>query len=201
MRGGTALQKLRLFWAVNLPDSVKAELGKLVEKLRISNADAKWVEEHNLHLTLQFLGEVERHRIPDINAAVKAAVSHLEPFCLSLGGLGAFPNFNRPRVLWVGLGGELDKITDLHSRVSQALTTIGFAPEERPFRPHLTLTRFRSPIGVEPLMQGVRQLRPQVQELGHFHVKSVDLMQSQLSNKGPKYNIVSGIVLADRGLV
>lgn len=195
------MPKLRLFWAVNLPDSVKADLGKLAEKLRVSNADAKWVEEHNLHLTLQFLGEVERHRLLDINAAVKAAVSHLEPFRLNLGGLGAFPNYNRPRVLWVGVGGELDKVKDLHNKVGQALTTIGFAPEERPFRPHLTLARFRSLIGVEQLMQGVQQLRPHVQELGHFHVKSVDLMQSHLSSKGPKYSIVSSIVLAGRGLV
>lgn len=195
------MPKLRLFWAVNLPDSIKADLGKLAEKLRASNADAKWVEEHNLHLTLQFLGEVERHRISDINTAVKAAVSHLEPFFLNLGGLGAFPNFNRPRVLWAGVGGELDKITDLHNKISQALTTVGFVPEGRPFRPHLTLARFRSSNGVEQLMQCEQQLRPQVQELGQFQVKSVDLMQSQLSSKGPKYNIVSSIVLAGRGLV
>lgn len=189
------MNNLRLFWAINLPGSARASLGALVGQLRGVPADAKWVEEHNLHLTVKFLGDVPADSVAQLTAVVREAVSGTEQFSLNIQGLGFFPSATRPRIMWAGLAGDLDKLQKLHRTVEHSLTPLGYPPEGRRFAPHLTLARFRSARGVEELTGLARQLaaRADVPEL--VAVRQLELMESKLTSQGPVYTVLDKIIL------
>ncbi|MEK7848688.1 MAG: RNA 2',3'-cyclic phosphodiesterase, partial [Chloroflexota bacterium] len=133
-------EQLRLFVAVELPPGVRAALAGLQRELRPRcGAGVRWVDAKGIHLTLKFLGGVEGARVPPVQAAVEQAASGQAAFRLSLGSTGFFPNPRRPRVFWVGIEGEVERLGALARRVEVALSPLGFPPERRPFSPHLTL--------------------------------------------------------------
>lgn len=189
---------MRLFWAVNLPDTIKERLWEIQRQLQGTGADAKWVERENLHLTIHFLGEVE---IALINALISAAQRVLltqKTFSVQLGGLGVFPDPRRPRVLWTGVTGGGDELREIHRLVGEAMVPFGIPFPGRPFSPHLTLARLRSPRGVPELMVRVRELGDACTHLGTVQVSSVDLMQSELTRGGPIYTLMAQIRLEAR---
>lgn len=189
------MHKVRLFWAINLPEPVKDRLFRIQEQLKGAGADAKWVERENLHLTVQFLGDVEASRITDLVTAVEGSLGQKSTFSVGLGSLGVFPDYKRPRVLWVGVQRGAEGLQEIHRAVGGAMTTIGFPPEGRSFSPHLTLARIRSSRGVLELMQRVRALSSEAVQMGSMNVVSVDLMQSQLTRKGPIYTPLARVRL------
>lgn len=137
---------MRLFVALVLPGVVTDELAAVQQQLQRSGAHpVKWVAPAAIHLTLQFLGEVADTRV----AALLAALESLHPAAttarirLGLGTAGAFPHLRRPQTVWVGVEGDLVGLTHLQQAVATALARLGFQPEERPFRAHLTLGRVR----------------------------------------------------------
>ncbi len=138
---------MRLFIALKLPAEVLDELTAVQQRLRRTEAHpVKWVAPQSIHLTLQFLGEVPEAHLPAILQAleeVRDAAAHQSPLRLRLAAAGAFPNLRRPQTLWVGMAGELEGLTRLHQAVIAATEPLGFQPETRPFRAHLTLGRVR----------------------------------------------------------
>ncbi|MEW5952377.1 MAG: RNA 2',3'-cyclic phosphodiesterase [Bacillota bacterium] len=188
------MTNLRLFWAINLPVPARAYLGDMISRLRSVPADVKWVEEQNLHLTVKFLGDVPANRIALLTAAVKDAASGAERFSLSIQGLGFFPAASRPRVMWAGLTGDLDKLKKLRRQVEGSLVPLGFAPEDKRFLPHLTLARFRSVRGTEELTGLAGQLAVGT-AWGPVVVKELDLMESKLTSQGPVYTVLDKIGL------
>jgi 2'-5' RNA ligase len=136
---------MRLFIALSLPDEVQGELARVQSRLR--GLPVRWAAPTGIHLTLQFLGEVAEQRAPALLEALAALPA--APFELRLDGVGAFPSLGRPRVVWAGLGGDLAALSRLQAAVLGATAPLGFAPEERPFRPHLTLGRVRQEAGPE----------------------------------------------------
>nr|MQY55587.1 RNA 2',3'-cyclic phosphodiesterase [Dehalococcoidia bacterium] len=138
------MEKIRAFIAIELPDPVKDSLSSLEDRLRpAEHPYVKWVDPQGIHLTLKFLGNIAADQVPRIIEAITLASQGTSPLKLQIGGLGAFPNLQRPRVIWVAVTGEVDPLIALQRGIDQALVPLGFAIEKRPFSPHLTLGRLR----------------------------------------------------------
>lgn len=182
---------MRLFWAVNLPPAVRAQLADMQARLKEAGAGAKWVEEENLHLTIQFLGETPGEQVPVIVRAVRDKVT-VGPFNLAVSGLGVFTGRDGPRVIWAGLREGKEMLATLYRQAGEAMLALGFIPEKR-FSPHLTLARLRSPRGTAELMQLVD--KSAAEKFGIMTVNSIDLMQSELSRRGPAYSLLSRVRL------
>jgi 2'-5' RNA ligase len=156
----------------------------------------KWVEPANLHLTLKFLGHVHASRVPAVVQAL-TAVEASRPFPVRLVGLGAFPRPRGARVLWVGVEEGAGELADLARVVEDVLEPLGFPREGRPFSPHLTIGRLRTPAyHVELEVALDRKSRV---EVGSQHVHSVELMESSLRPEGPVYTVVRSYRLGGRG--
>jgi len=142
-----------------------------------------------MHLTLRFLGDVDPEIVPAITAQLADAARKSGRFTLTLGAVGAFPSLRQPRVLWVGLTGEIQRLRLLHSRVEGALSQVGFPPEKRPFGPHLTVGRIRQADGPR-LARGAgvafgRVILPEPPPA--IAVESVALLRSHLKPSGVEY--------------
>lgn len=176
---------MRLFVAIPVPDSVKQYARMIKNELSASRADIKWVEYANYHLTVKFLGEVREQDLPEISRNLIQAADSCPSFNLSIDQLGFFPNRMRPRVVWLGLRGEIDKAKFLGERVDAYLAALGFE-EEKDHRFHLTLGRVRSDarmhefLKIEEHLAGKKKLIP-------FKVERIHLMKSSLSPSGPQY--------------
>jgi 2'-5' RNA ligase len=145
----------RLFVALDPPEGVRRRIGATVAALRRSAGRAadevRWTAPETLHLTVQFLGAVAEERIPELDGAVRAAAASARPLQLELQGAGGFPSARRPRVVWLGIGGDLAPLVALARELGRLLTPLGFPPEPRPFSPHLTIGRARDARGAAGL--------------------------------------------------
>lgn len=134
---------IRSFLAFELPREVKTVLEQLARELREYDLPVKWVKAQNIHLTMVFLGNVKPDVLAPLQERVQGLCSEFGPFSAAVGGIGTFPNRRRPRVLWLGLNGELERLSLFRDTLQRNLVPFGITVEKRPFRPHLTLGRFR----------------------------------------------------------
>lgn len=145
----------RLFVALDPPEAVRRRIAAAVAALRRAAGHAadevRWGAPESLHLTLQFLGAVPEERIAELDGAVRAAAASSRPLQLEVRGAGGFPNARRPRIVWLGLAGDLDPLAALAAELGRRLTPLGFPPEPRPFSPHLTVGRARDGHGAAGL--------------------------------------------------
>ncbi len=188
-----ANETARLFIAVELSDEVKNELTRLQERLKkaCGFCPARWVAARNIHLTLNFLGDVATSKIDDIKNAVRSTSEEFSPFRLSLAETGAFPNLDRPHVVWVGLGGEVPKLLALQKRLESLLSNLGFRPEDRAFSPHLTLARIRDEASqADKKRLGEAIAKTACENKCAVPVDSVSLIKSELTLSGPVYTVL-----------
>lgn len=185
---------MRLFIAIELPESIKQEIAKVQQQLKASGADANWTRPEGIHLTLKFLGEVEEARTAGIIAGMTDAARGTGALRLEVGGAGAFPNEKAPRVLWLGIGGDTVRLAGLQRAVEDAMTAAGFEREERSFSPHLTLARIRFPRPRDRWQQRIEAIRDI--RLGGFDAGRVSLMKSELHPQGAVYTEVGAVELA-----
>ncbi len=136
---------MRLFLALELPSATADELHVVVEPLREREPALAWVPTHKLHLTLKFLGDADEARVAALGQACERVAARHRTFDMQLAGVGAFPNFRRPRVVWMGVEAE-PRLELLHHDVEVAAADVGYEVEGRPFRPHVTLARVREPL-------------------------------------------------------
>jgi len=115
--------------------------------------------------------------------------------------MGFFSGAARPRVLWVGLQGEMGRLQKIYEQINRAHLPLGFPQEKRPFSPHLTLARLRSGKGSEALVAKVNEISSDVGQIGSLKIRSVDLMQSELNRRGPIYTPLAKVELAGRQAV
>ncbi len=134
---------MRLFVAVDLPPDVRHRLAEIQAELRSRARQVRWVRPEAIHLTLKFLGEVEDSRRAAIEAELRAAIAPHAPFALQAAGIGVFPERGAPRIVWVGLTGDLAAAIGLWEAIEAAMERCGFAREGRLFAPHLTIGRIR----------------------------------------------------------
>lgn len=132
----------RLFIALKLPDAAIEEIGSFINDMPTMAAqNVRWMPRENVHLTLLFLGDTSTELIPQLKEQILEAAANTSPFTLRLGETGAFPSYHTPKILWVGLDGEVRKLMQFQGRIEGNLRTIGFEPERRPFSPHITVGR------------------------------------------------------------
>lgn len=187
---------MRLFLAINLPAEVRREVHAATAALRECAPDVAWAAEDRLHLTLKFLGEQEASRLPEIEAAVARVAGQHRELLMSLGGISAFPNFRRARVVWMGVAQE-PRLELLHHDVEVAFEALGFELEGRPFRPHVTLARIRTPLH-EDRLKHMRRTAKQTDYRNELIVRSIDVMQSDLSaetTEAPRYTTLVAAAL------
>ncbi len=191
------MEQVRAFIAIELPDELKLALTRLQDQLKSGGqTSVRWVDPYSIHLTLKFLGDIGRDIAGRITTALEEAVRGITPFHLEARGLGAFPGLKRVQVVWVGVTGEVDRLSQLQQRIESNLAPLGFAPESRPFTPHLTIARLRD-----------RVTPDERQSLGHLigstsfdtgyaiDVGSIHLMRSQLTREGAVYSRISSVKL------
>jgi 2'-5' RNA ligase len=183
---------MRTFIAIPLPAEARTLLGEIQQKLRSFGADVKWTAASSIHLTLKFLGEIDPAILPRLTDLLRAGASAEQAFPLSIRGLGGFPNLRLPRVIWCGLEGSTDRLVALQRKVDAACVAAGFAPEERPFQPHLTLGRVRGKSNLQPLLDYIKI--GSTFESG-FSVNGFNVYQSTLQPKGAVYTLLQKIEL------
>ncbi len=191
------MEPVRAFIAIELPIQIKAALAQLQDNLRTGKSvSVRWVDPEGIHLTIKFLGNVDETEIPPLTKALSEAVRGVAPFSLQLGDPGAFPNAFAPRVVWVGVEGEIEPLRTLHNNIDCVLTPLGFPPEKRAFSPHLTLGRVRdeaSPNEKRRLGENVAKLK--TGEKTTFIVGSISLMRSLLTREGAVYSRLASFEL------
>jgi RNA 2',3'-cyclic 3'-phosphodiesterase len=179
------METIRAFIAIHLPEHVQEVLGAVTQELapRLPDRAVTWVAAERMHLTLRFLGDTPASRLEDLATALDAVAARQHSFTLQLGQLGAFPNERQPRVIWVGLAGEVEAATMLQQALDTALIPLGWQPEGKPFSPHLTLGRVKRDYDKIQLPWGKATVP------ASFTVRDIQLMESQLRPQGPLYTV------------
>jgi 2'-5' RNA ligase len=169
---------VRLFLAINLADDVRRAAWDATAPLREAAPGVGWVAAARLHLTLKFLGELSEAQVVAVSASLDEIGGRHRAFTVQLGGVGAFPNFRRPRVVWMGVTPD-PRLELLHHDVEVACERLGFALDGRAFRPHLTLARARDRARGD-VMSGLARVGRHVVFEAETRVESVDVMKSVL---------------------
>jgi RNA 2',3'-cyclic 3'-phosphodiesterase len=179
---------LRLFVALQIPDSIRNDYAALIDDLRRLDAKAspkkpKWVRPENLHVTLKFIGHIDPRKLDSIRTALANARSPQE-VRLRFRNIGFFPNAKRPRVVWGGMESS-DNLAPLAHAVDRQIATLGFPAEERVFTPHLTLARLDPP-GIAPDLRNAIE-KHATRDFGVLHTSEFHLIESKLKPSGAEY--------------
>jgi 2'-5' RNA ligase len=143
---------IRSFLAFELPPDIKRMVKDISEDIRRTRLDLKCVKVDNIHLTVVFMGNIRNEDVLAIGEEAGGVCVDFDPFEIALKGLGVFPNTRRPRVLWLGLEVETERISSFRDSLQERLLDFGVREEKRAFTPHLTLGRFRKPEKCDPLL-------------------------------------------------
>jgi 2'-5' RNA ligase len=184
------MQKIRTFVAIATSSTLQKRAASLIERLRCSDANVSWVKPDNLHLTIKFVGDVPNTEVSHVCRAVgNAVVGSHGPFAVSYEGMGAFPNRERPKVIWIGVDQGSDRLVQLHASVDNSLSELGFLPERRPYQPHLTVGRLRRPVPDPQLCELMEQYEDF--SAGTVEVSELLVMASFLGRGGPNYDVMA----------
>ena len=156
-------------------------------KQDLKHEKIKWVEPHNLHLTLKFFGETEEDKIPEIVAALKSSVNNQNQFSFEISTLGIFGSRYNPKVIWAGLT-NTDSLIKLEASVSSGLESIGYIPDRQNFVPHLSLGRIKA-LKDKDLFQNIID-DYKGEYFQHVFVEEIYLLESTLIKTGPIYTII-----------
>jgi 2'-5' RNA ligase len=194
-------RSLRTFVAIELPDEVRAAIAAAQAELRGALGErvgsVRWVNPAGAHLTLKFLGDTPESAVPGVDAALRASLVGTAPFELRTGSLGCFPSGRAPRVLWLGLDGDLAPLTAARDTVEAAIAPLGWPTEARPFSPHLTLGRLRpdaSPAERAGIGKAAGTIWPPSPT--RIPVSAVSLMRSETGPQGARYTRLVEVSLA-----
>ena len=186
---------IRSFLALDPPEEILREIGRVQNRLRkLIHGDVRWIRPESIHLTLKFFGDISGNDVANISAVAGKAAAEVRPFDLAIGGAGVFPDPHRPRIIWLGMNGEVARLVTFQQGMERALREIGFPPEERPFRPHLTLGRIKIPKGLIGLA-GVLE-KGETYTAGRFTASGLGLFKSDLTLRGAIYTRLAGYPFA-----
>jgi RNA 2',3'-cyclic 3'-phosphodiesterase len=174
---------VRLFLAIDLTSSVRAEFDSLMARLKCLERHARWVRPEGMHVTVKYLGETRDEMVPEICRALESLHSP-KPVELRFRGLGFFPNERRPRVFWAGVESS-SNLAAIAQGANQALEPLGFPREARAYLPHLTLARFNEPGGAAKLIRAAKEFS--AREYGSSVESEFHLIQSFLQPSGAEY--------------
>jgi len=185
---------IRSFIAIDFPEETRKALEDIQKELKQCRAGVRWVKPSSIHLTLKFLGNIQAAQVEDIALAVAQEVRDQPPITLGAAGLGAFPSRRKPRVIWIGMEGEVQRLTRIQSRVENALEPLSFVREKRPFRPHLTIGRVKDRRRLQALIDAMAELK--IPEFDSFDVTEIILYKSDLRPTGAIYTKLHRMSLA-----
>ncbi len=183
-------ETLRLFIAIELPEPVLQHIDQVLHGLHQQEPlGIRWVRPEGIHLTLKFLGDVPAGQVQGVVDAMARAAEGSLPFSLRVRGAGAFPNLRAPRVLWVGIQGDVESLIQVWQQLEQGLEAQGFARDQRPFSPHLTVGRVKGRLSPAQLQRLIHAMES-VQEVGpaELPVTALSLVESQLTREGAIYS-------------
>jgi len=173
---------MRVFLGVGLPAAVREAIASAIAPVRGLHAPVAWTAPENLHMTLNFLGDILPERVPLVERRMRVVASGIDPFSLATEGGGAFTGTRNPRVLWVGFLEPLELVRQLQQNMESALSGAGFPREDRPFHPHITVGRTR---GALPPAWGERFVQAlSGKRFGVVPVSSFTLYESRLEPGG-----------------
>lgn len=184
---------MRAFFCLDMGPGLKEQLSTIARRLRRLPAEVKWVAPENMHVTLVFLGEIDRDLVASLEGVGRQAVaaSGIDgPIEWKMDRLGAFPHLGKPRVVWVGSSEEPEAVQRLVSALQDGLEPLGFEPERRPFTTHVTLGRVKERGGSPNLRVLSDALAAHEPFSIQARVRKLTLMESRLSPQGPSYEPV-----------
>ncbi|MBU1061178.1 MAG: RNA 2',3'-cyclic phosphodiesterase [Candidatus Omnitrophica bacterium] len=179
------MDTIRAFVAIEIDEPNKQKLSDLITQFKKSNTQIKWVTENQMHLTLKFLGNIDGSLVPNISEALKNISENFTQFNIKLSKIGAFPNLQRPRVIWIGIDKGKENVILLANSVETALERLNFAKEKREFKTHLTLGRVKSLKNISGLTKIISETGLQFQD--EIKIDKLILFQSTLTPKGAIY--------------
>jgi 2'-5' RNA ligase len=186
---------MRTFIAIELEKNIKEALSRIQLELKKTEADVKWVQAENIHLTLKFLGEVKEENIEKIIPCLKKIADTTNRFQIEIKDIGAFPSIKSPRVIWSGVSEGKKELMQLAGLVDDGLVKLEFPEEERKFSAHITIGRVRSPKNKAALSEAMQRLK--FNALSQ-RVKSITFFKSTLTPKGPIYEKIAEERLRDK---
>ncbi len=176
---------MRLFIAVEIPDEIKDGIEKEIKRLKRLGGNIKWVRRNAIHITLKFLGEVEKEKIEWIEKTMEKTAGEFQSFGISIEKCGTFPPHSfRPRVLWVGMKDEKPLVL-LQERLETELAKLGFKKETRAFFPHVTIGRVKGNSAIRKVVGEMRAIEGK--EFGKMGADRITLFSSTLTPEGPIY--------------
>jgi len=182
---------MRVFIAIDIGEKIRKGLADLQtemqSKVDIKKSDAKWVNPKNIHLTLNFLGEIKDEQVVNVCNITRDVAGRHKSFELDVESVGYFGG-KSAKVLWVGIGKGRDNLLKLQKDIEEQLDLAGWPAEKREFSGHLTLCRIRNPkagIKLAQMSEGYRDFK-----VGSMPAESVSVYQSQLMPSGPVYNVL-----------
>ena len=186
------METVRAFIAVDLGDEIREKLDGLQRKLKKVHAHARWVKPRDMHLTLAFLGDLPVEKISPLKTALDEAFKGQKPFDLKAAGTGFFGRPNRPRVIWAGIA-ECPPLMELQRRAVEALHAAEVEFDNKPFSPHLTLARIKTPNHTESLLGKLEKAK--TADLGRTCIDAAELIQSDLRPGGAEYTVLHRVPL------
>jgi len=177
---------IRSFLAFELPVEIREQIRVISKELKKTALPVRWVKADNIHLTILFLGSVDEDTIGDMEEKVNLVAKGFSAFRIRLNAVGVFPHWRRPRVIWIGLNGDIGRLSDLRDELQEELKALGFMPEKRPFRAHLTFGRFKGhldrPEDMKWILDKYRDINSDL-----YQLNELILYKSDLKPDGPVY--------------
>ncbi|MFH1837297.1 MAG: RNA 2',3'-cyclic phosphodiesterase [Candidatus Omnitrophota bacterium] len=172
---------IRTFIAIELSQKAKDEISRIISVLKKTDVEAKWVRPGTVHITLRFLGSIDEDRIAGIETKLKKIASEADPFKIMLSNISVFPNWRRPKVVWVGAEDQNSEIQELHSKIDDVLEKESFDKTAKPFETHITLCRLKSGKNVQQLKEAIASITvsPIITK-----ISKIILFRSDLTSKG-----------------
>lgn len=184
--------KIRAFIAIAIPSTVQKVVNDLQHDLQSTCPDVKWVDPKQAHLTLNFLGDIEKDKAQATILMMKQHLGRTKSFILELADAGAFPNTRKPQVLWIGIKDTSHALKELAGILSHQLQMFGFAKEDREFKAHITIGRVRSAKNIAALSKRILQVSvPPIE----YPIAKVTLYKSSLTSDGPLYEEIHSVDL------
>ncbi len=192
--------RLRVFFAVDISDETRRRAVEHVAALRgsVPAVKIKWDAPEKLHVTVKFLGDVDRDRLAALSTAAGTVCGDLQPFPLAVSGTGAFPPKGPARVTWLGVDDPAGGLDRLQRGIEDACASLGFPRETRTYHPHVTLARLKGLPAERPLVEAHRAAN--FSGAPDFQVTELLLMRSELSPQGSRYSVLKRFALGARSI-
>ncbi len=187
---------IRTFIALDLPNPMREAIAQDLAVLRSTAPRVKWVTPYNLHLTLKFLGDIKENDLNELFETLEEDISPLPTRLAAIGGIGAFPHWRSPRIVWAGCREGGETLTELQKAVEESCASLGYDRERKAFSPHLTLGRVKLPADAYGLKEAA--ITMQDSDYGYLDIDEVIVYMSELRRSGPVYSPMKRIRLLGR---